>query len=115
MVYGWIENKRIFWQIGVLGLVLLSAFALYALFSKLVSPDIYISEDELDQDGLNMSEIPRALHMVPIYWGLALNGILSFITFISLKKNNKHYKWLTVVTILVCLALFFMLINALNS
>ena len=113
--YGWIENKKVFWEIGAFSLVLLGAFALYALLSKLVSPDIFISEDELNQEVLDMSEIPRALHMVPIYWGLTLNGILSLITFISEMKKNKHYKWLTVVTILFCLAIFFMLLNALNT
>ena len=116
MVYGWAENKRIFWQLGCLGLVALGLFSLYALASGMVTPDIYITDEEVAIEGISPDDLPKEMFMIPIYWGLFINGLLSLATFIQIKRKAiKWYKWMTIVTMFASLALFFMIFGALKS
>ena len=115
IIYGWIEQKRIFWQIGCVSLFLLGLFALYAILNGLVAPDLYVAEDELQIENIDLTELPRELHLIPIYWSLVLNGLLSFITLVLMKSKTTWYKWMTVGTMLVSLGIFFMLFDALKA
>ncbi len=115
ILYGWVEKKKVFGQMGCIGLALLGLFALLSILLGIATPDLYVNETEFPFDEFEPDELPKEMHIIPIYWGLVINGIVSLVTIILDWLKKKGLKIMVPISVLVSLALFFMLLEALRA
>jgi hypothetical protein len=111
MVYGWVEKKRIFGIVGSGILSVLGVYAAYTLFTGLMVPESmfdtssYLPKEEL----FNPDELPLEGRLLPIYWGLVINGFLAIFTMITEIRGNRLSGILKSITGGIAILLFFIM------
>lgn len=118
IIYGWVENKKVFRLTGSGIFILLGIFALIVIFGdylaagKFLSPEEIVAE-EIDNEILN--EIPLEAKLLPAYWNFLLASILAIPALLLDWKNKKYARLFMVLTGLVALLGFFIIVGALKS
>ena len=118
MIYGWTEKKMIFELIGLGILVLLGFFAAWVLISGLLIPQELLNQtDPLDEtvELFLPDELPVEGRLLPFYWGLIGNGILSAATMV-VEILKKRFVFILKITVgAISIALFFLMLAAIRS
>jgi hypothetical protein len=117
IVYGWVEKKKPFRIIGLLIMIALGIFAVYAiskgyfLSSQFLTPEEIINEEI---DGELIDEIPFEGMLLPAYWSFVLSGVLAIPAVFLDWKDKKPNRLLMVIAGLVSLFGFFIIVGALK-
>lgn len=118
IVYGWIEEKKVFKFLGLSLFVALGIFAVYAIangyfaYSEFLSPEEVLSE-EMEEDYL--AGLPLEAKLLPAYWLFIFSGILA-VPALWLEWKNKKLSRLFIILIgLVVLAGFFIIVGAIKA
>jgi hypothetical protein len=118
MIYGWTEKKMIFELIGLGILVLLAVFAAWVLISGLLIPQELLNQtDPLDEtvELFLPDELPVEGRLLPFYWGLIGNGILSAATMV-VEILKKRFVFILKITVgAISIALFFLMLATIRS
>jgi len=114
VIYGWVENKKAFGILGSAIMAGLALFAIWAIYSgSLVPESMFDTREAMDGEELFLpDELPIEGRMLPFYWALALNGLISVAAMISEIMNHKRAKMLKVVMCTIGLLIFFGMIGA---
>lgn len=118
VIYGWVENKKIFRLIGISIFVILGIFAAVVLFGDYLAAGKYLSPEEVvaeEIDGDILNEVPIEAKLLPAYWSFLVSSILAIPTFFLDWKQKKFKQLFTVIMALVALLGFFIIVGALRS
>lgn len=118
IVYGWVEDKKIFMIIGQSIFVMLGIFAIWALttdfftMAKMGSP-AEIAANELENQTGNA--LPFATRIFPAYIIFVASALFALPTLYFTWKEKKAAKVLIILNILLCLTGFFNIVSALKA
>lgn len=118
IIYGWVENKKVFRLIGIAIFIALGIFAAVVVFGDYLAAGHYLSPEEVaaqELDGETLNEIPIEAKLMPAYWSFLLASILAIPAFLLDLKERKYVKVLTVIMALVALLGFFVIVGALRA
>lgn len=113
-IYGWVEQKKIFSLMGIALMMLLGIFAAWVIYSGWLIPEsMFDTTGSLDGEELfSEGEIPMEGRMLPFYWGLVVNGLLSVPVFLVEYSEKKYSKPLKLLIMLTALMIFFGMTSA---
>jgi hypothetical protein len=117
MVYGWVENKKPFRIIGLLVLVALGLFAVYAITRGYFLSNQFLTPEEImneELEGELIEEIPFEGKLFPAYLSFVLSGFLALPAIYFDWKNKKPTRLFTILAGLVALFGFFVIVGALK-
>jgi len=117
VIYGWVEQKKVFRLTGEAIFIMLGVFALIVIFGDYLAAGKFLTLDEIAAEELNgeiLNEVPIEARLLPAYWSFLAAGILAIPTFLLEWKNHKRTNVLIVVTSLVALLGFFIVVSALR-
>jgi len=114
IIYGWVEQKKIFGLIGISLMVFLGIFAGWVIYSGWLIPEsLFDTTGTMDGEELfSENEIPTEGRMLPFYWGLVLNGAISVLVFLVEYSGKKYSKPLKLLIMLFALMIFFGMASA---
>lgn len=118
VIYGWVENKKVFRITGEVIFILLGIFAAVVIFGDFLAAGNYLTPEEIAAEELNdeiLNEIPLEARLLPAYLSFLLAGILAIPTAFFIWKNKKRANWLIVGTALIALLGFFIIVGALKA
>ena len=110
VVYGWVENKKVFRLIGEVLFILLGIFAAVVIFGDYLAAGNYLTPEEIAAEQINdeiLNEVPMEARLLPAYLSFLVAGILAIPTSLLIWKQHKRANWLIVITALVALLGFF--------
>lgn len=117
IVYGWVENKKVFRITGAVLFVLLGVFAAAVIFGDYLAAANYLTPEEIVSEEINgeiVNEVPIEARLLPAYLNFLAAGILAIPTLVLIWREHKGNKLLTVITGLVALFGFFIIVGALR-
>lgn len=117
MVYGWIEDKKIFRLIGAFVLVALGIFSLFVLMGDYFAPGKYLTPEEVVSEELAeevTGEIPVVAKLFPAYLSFLLAALLVVPAIVLDIKDRKSYRIFLIISSLVALAGFFVIVGVLK-
>ena len=118
VVYGWVENKKVFRLIGEVLFILLGIFAAVVIFGDYLAAGNYLTPEEIAAEQINdeiLNEVPMEARLLPAYLSFLVAGILAIPTSLLIWKQHKRANWLIVITALVALLGFFIVVGALKA
>lgn len=109
IIYGWVEQKKIFGLIGIGLMILLGIFAGWVIYSGWLIPEsMFDTTGTMDGEELfSEGEIPIEGRMLPLYWALVLNGAISIPVFLVEYSGKKYSRALKLLIMLFALMIFF--------
>lgn len=109
IIYGWVEQKKIFGLIGIALMTVMGIFAGWVIWSGWLIPEsMFDTTGVMDGEVLfSEGEIPLEGRMLPFYWGLVLNGALSVPAFLMEYSGKKYTKAVKLMIMLLALMIFF--------
>ncbi len=117
IVYGWVEKKKPFKIIGIIILIALAIYALYAISQGYFDSYKYLTPEEIvneEIEGELIEEIPFEGMILPAYWSFIVSGILAIPALFFEIKNKKTARIFIILAGLVSLLGFFIIIDALK-
>ncbi len=117
MVYGWIEDKKVFRLIGAFILVALGIFSVfivtgdYFATAKFLTPD-EVASVELAEDVTG--EVPFIAKLFPAYLSFLLSALLVIPAIFLDIKNKKSYRIFLIISSLIALSGFFVIVGVLK-
>ncbi|WP_167605591.1 hypothetical protein [Maribellus sediminis] len=117
IVYGWVEQKKVFRLTGEAMFILLGIFALIVLLGDFLAAGNFLTPEEVVAEELNdeiLNEVPIEAKLFPAYLGFLIAGIMAIPTFLLEWKNHKRASTLVVITSVVALLGFFIIVGALR-
>lgn len=117
MVYGWIEDKKVFRLIGAFVLVALGIFSLFILMGDYFAAGKYLTPDEVTSQELAeevSEEIPFVAKLFPAYLSFLLSAILVIPAIFLDLKNKKSYRIFLIISSLAALSGFFVIVGVLK-
>lgn len=118
MVYGWVEEKKIFRLIGLGILLLLSIYAIWCVTTGQFAARNFLTPDEVINQELTSEaseEIPLIVKIFPAYLLFIATAIFSIPAIWLEWKERKYSKLFIVLSSLVSLSGFFIIVTALKS
>ena len=114
IIYGWVERKKAFGMVGSGLLIILGAFAGWAIFTGLLVPEnLFDTREAYNGEELFLpDEMPIEGRMLPFYWAMVANGIFGFFAVLAEGFNKKYGTGLKIFICLVALGIFFGMIGA---
>lgn len=117
MVYGWVEKKKPFRIIGLVILILLALFSVYAISKGFFDSHSYLTPDEIineEIEGELTEEIPFEGMIFPAYLTFLVSGVLAIPALYFEIKNKKPARVFIILAGLVSLFGFFIIVDALK-
>lgn len=117
IAYGWVEQKKVFRMLGLSLYILLSLFAVYAIYSGMFSASEYLTPEEIMSEELDesiISEIPFEAKLLPAYWSFIVSGILAIPGIWFDWKERKPKRLFMLLSGLVSLFGFFIIVGELR-
>lgn len=117
IVYGWVEKKKPFRIVGLLVLVALGIFSVYAISKGYFLSSQFLTPEEIINEELNgelIEEIPFEGMLLPAYWSFIVSGILAVPAAYLDWKGKKINRLLMVIAGLVSLFGLFIIVSALK-
>lgn len=99
IVYGWVEQKKLFRIIGEIIFVLLGIFALYSIYAGYFSAHEFLTPNEIVSEELGeevIEEIPFQAKLLPAYWSFVVSAILA-LPALYFDWKNKKTTWLFIL------------------
>lgn len=114
IIYGWVERKRAFGMVGSGIFIVLGLFAAWVIFAGLLIPEsMFDTREIMDGEQLFLpDEMPIEGRMLPFYWGMVVNGVISLGALATEAMNRKSASLLKIIICLTSLILFFGMIGA---
>jgi hypothetical protein len=117
MVYGWVEDKKVFRLIGAFVLVALGVFSLFVLMGDYFEAAKYLTPEEIANQELDENvpvEIPVVAKLFPAYLSFLLSTLLVIPAIFLDIKNKKNYRIFLIISSLVALSGFFVIVGVLK-
>ncbi len=117
MVYGWIEDKKVFRLIGAFVLVALGIFSVFVLMGDYFAAGKYLTPDEVVSEELAeevTGEIPFIAKLLPAYVSFLFSALLVVPAIFLDIKDQKSYRIFLIISSLVALAGFFVIVGVLK-
>ena len=117
VVYGWMEEKKVFRIIGASILILLGIFSLFVIFGDSLAAGKFLTPNEIASEELAdgiVDEIPFQAKLLPAYISFVLSAVLAIPAIILDIKNKKGYQWFIILAGLVSLFGFFVIVGILK-
>jgi hypothetical protein len=117
VVYGWMEDKKVFRVIGASILILLGIFSLFVIFGDSLAAGKFLTPNEIASEELAdgvIDEIPFQAKMLPAYISFVLSAVLTIPAIVLDIKNKKGYRWFIISAGLVSLFGFFVIVGILK-
>lgn len=118
IIYGWVEQKKIFQLIGISSFVALGIFSVYIINANYLEVANYLTPEEVASKDLEdhiTQDIPIQVKILPAYWLFILTSIFAIPTLFATWKEKKLAKPLIILTSLLALAGFFVIVGAIQS
>lgn len=118
VIYGWVEQKKVFRLTGEGLFFLLGIFAIIVILGDYLAVGNYLTPDEIAAEELNdeiLNEAPIEAQLLPAYLSFIIAGVLAIPSFILEWKNHKRANLMIVITALMALLGFFIIVGALRS
>jgi phosphoglycerol transferase MdoB-like AlkP superfamily enzyme len=116
-VYGWVEKKKPFRIIGMLVLIALGLFAIWAIYQGYFLSYKYLTPEELyneEIEGELVEEVPFEGMLLPAYWSFVVSAVIAIPAAILEWKNKKTGRLLMILASLVALFGFFVIVDAMK-
>ncbi|QGY42363.1 hypothetical protein GM418_01435 [Maribellus comscasis] len=117
MVYGWVEKKKPFRIIGLVILIALAFFSLYAIVKGYFDSHNFLTPDEVINEELNgelVEEIPFEGIILPAYWSFVISGITAIPALYFEIKCKRQSRLFIVLAVVISLFGFFVIVDALK-
>jgi uncharacterized membrane protein len=117
IIYGWVEQKKVFRLSGEAFFILLGIFAVIVLLGDFLDAGNYLTPEEVVAEELEdeiLNEAPIEARLLPAYWSFLFSGILAIFTFLLEWKNHKRTNLFVVITAIIALLGFFIVVGALR-
>jgi hypothetical protein len=117
VVYGWMEDKKVFRVIGASILILLGIFSLFVIFGDSLAAGKFLTPNEIASEELAdgvIDEIPFQAKLLPAYISFVLSAVLTIPAIVLDIKNKKGYRWFIISAGLVSLFGFFVIVGILK-
>ncbi len=117
MVYGWIEDKKVFRLIGAFVLVALGIFSLFVLMGDYFAAGKYLTPEEIVSEELAeevTEEIPFITKLFPAYISFLLSALLVIPAIFLDIKNRKSYRIFLIISSFTALGGFFVIVGVLK-
>lgn len=117
VVYGWMEDKKVFRVIGASILILLGIFSLFVIFGDSLAAGKFLTPNEIASEELAdgiVDEIPFQAKLLPAYLSFVLSAILAIPAIFLDIKNKKGYRWFIILAGLTSLFGFFVIVGVLK-
>uniref|UniRef100_UPI0032162BF7 hypothetical protein n=1 Tax=uncultured Draconibacterium sp. TaxID=1573823 RepID=UPI0032162BF7 len=118
IIYGWVENKKVFRQIGTSIFIVLGIYSLFILLGDYLALGNYLTPEEIASEEIDdeiMNEVPFQAKLIPAYWCFLLASVLAIPSLILDWKDKKHARTLTTILGLVALLGFFIVVGTVRS
>lgn len=118
VVYGWVEDKKVFRMTGIGMFILLGIFALVVIFGDYLAAGKFLTPDEIAAEEINdeiLNEVPLEAKLLPAYWSFLLASISAVPALILDWKDAKYARLLMILMGLIALSGFFVIVGALQS
>lgn len=117
IIYGWVENKKVFRLTGEVLFILLGIFAAVVIFGDYLAAGKYLSPAEIAAEQINdeiLNEVPIEARLLPAYLSFLIAGVLAVPASLLTWKQHKRAQLLIVITGLIALLGFFIIVGALK-
>jgi len=117
VVYGWMEEKKVFRIIGASILILLGIFSLFVIFGDSLAAGKFLTPNEIASEELEdgiVDEIPFQAKLLPAYLSFVVAAILAIPAIFLDIKDKKGYKLLIILSGLASLFGFFVIVGILK-
>lgn len=117
MVYGWIEDKKVFRLIGAFILVALGVFSLFVVTGDYFAAANFLTPDEIASVEMAEDvpeEIPFIAKLLPAYLSFLLSALLVIPAIFLDLKNKKSYRIFLIISSLTALFGFFIIVGVLK-
>ena len=118
IIYGWVENKKVFRLVGLAAFIALGLFSLYVLLGDYLAPGQFLTPEEIMHEELNdeiINEAPIEAQLLPAYLSFIGSSVLALAALVLDWMNKKQYRVITVLAGLVALLGFFIVVGAVRS
>jgi len=118
IVYGWVENKKVFRMIGSALFIGLGIFAIWVLAGDAFAGRDYLSEEEimrLELDDETYDGLPFLAQLMPAYWSFIAASLFAIPSLILDWKDRKRIMLFHVLAGLTSLLGFFAIVSALKA
>lgn len=118
VIYGWVENKKVFRLIGLSLFILLGIFSLVLILGDYLSAGNYLSPEEIAAEELDdeiLNEIPLQAKLLPGYWSFIVASVLAIPALILDWTDKKRSRLFIVLTALVALLGFFIIVGTVKT
>lgn len=118
IVYGWVEQKKVFMKIGLGILILLSLFSVYLIAAGHFAAGSFLTPEEIVSEQMEdeiLPEIPIQVKLLPAYISFIFSGLTALPALYFVQKEKKTGKWLVVISVLISLLGFFMVVGVVKN
>ncbi|MEN8117131.1 MAG: hypothetical protein ABFS16_09140 [Bacteroidota bacterium] len=118
VVYGWVEQKKVFRLIGSAIFILLGIYSIYIILGDYFAAANFLTPEEIASEELEdeiLNEVPFLAKLLPAYWSFVVSSVLAIPALILDLKNKSFYRLFIVITALVSLLGFFIVVGAVKS
>lgn len=115
VVYGWIEDKKLFRAIGMGVFVLLGIFSVYIISGGYLAPGAVSSAPLPETATENGQAVYVETRLLPAYLSFIVASVLAVLGVIFDLKNMKYARMVIVVTGLTALVGFFIVVGIIRS
>jgi hypothetical protein len=110
VVYGWIENKKVFRASGMGIFILLGCFSIYAISSGCLAPGA-ISQPESPN---NMQNTPIEVRLFPAYLSFIIASFFAIVGIFFDLKDKKYARLIIVITGIIAIVGFFIVVGTIR-
>jgi predicted membrane channel-forming protein YqfA (hemolysin III family) len=118
IIYGWVENKKIFRLIGILVFILLGILSVYLILGDFFAAGNFLTPEEVASEEIDneiLNEIPLQAKLLPGYWSFIAASVLAIPALVLDWTNKKRSRLFIVLTILLALMGFFVIVGAVRG
>jgi amino acid transporter len=118
IIYGWVENKKIFRLIGLSVFILLGILSVYLILGDFFAAGNFLTPEEIASEEIDneiLNEIPLQAKLLPGYWSFIAASVLAIPALVLDWTNKKRSRLFIVLTILLALMGFFVIVGAVRS
>jgi len=118
IVYGWVENKKVFRLIGISIFIVLGIFSVIVLLGDYLAAGEYLSPEEiaaLELDDEVLNEIPIEAQLLPGYLSFIVASVLAIPALLLDWTEKKRARLFIVLTSLAVLLGFFILVGSIKG